>query len=433
MGVLTRGRRGRLVLLATVLGLVAALAVILPTPDASGQAPVTIEDDAGVILVSTGPGSGDNWIRYYADPVAPLNVDAYDVQQTINVSNKCGVTNPVGSLLAISETGGTGGIGLISNGYGVKTKNNCSTSQGRIGFGQSLTFELGSFFAHDIEMVLGEVDVEGKFGADLGYTAVGDNVHTATVDLPNTSDNGPDAGGGDNNIAVLDPQMNFRSITFEAVGENKAEVAIEGGGDAILAGEPDSERTALGVNQSLFKLVSVREFDAGDLFCGDTVPATQTNEDGPAEDISLGRGQNLKGDPCVEVAYTFRIESDSVLFDVDLESDEQENANLLVRVDWEPVADSGFPFETPHRQINYFPDDPDSDFEPVVACESLEYDGDIADPLPHPEDVYEHPDDARFEGGVAPWCLAGEQLVLDESGQWQQIQWYDGAGDPRWR
>jgi hypothetical protein len=32
-----------------------------------------------------------------------------------------------------------------------------------------------------------------------------------------------------------------------------------------------------------------------------------------------------------------------------------------------------------------------------------------------------------------PWCLAGEKLVLLETGEWQQIQWYDGAGDPRWR
>jgi hypothetical protein len=32
-----------------------------------------------------------------------------------------------------------------------------------------------------------------------------------------------------------------------------------------------------------------------------------------------------------------------------------------------------------------------------------------------------------------PWCLAGERLVLLDTDEWQQIQWYDGAGDPKFR
>ena len=437
MGVLTRGRSGRLVLLATALGMVVALAILIPSSGASGQGPTTIENDAGVILVSTGPEAGDNWIRYYAEPTAPLDVDAYDSHQAISVSRRCEVTTD-GSLLSIAATGGTGVVGLVSNGYGVKTKNNCSTNQGRIEAGQSLTFGLGSSFDASHEINLVEVDVEGKFNADLGYSySLDGEGGSGTVSLPNTSDNGPDAGTGDNNIAAIEPATNFTTITFMPAGSSSAEVAIEGGGDGIVPG--GTLRTALGVNQTLFDLVTVKSFDAGDLDCGDVEGPTVTpDENGPAEEISLGRGENLKEDACVEVAYTFRIEGDSVLFDADLASDDQENANFLLRIDWDPADPAIDPFNTPHREINYFPSVDANDYDPVSACLSLIDEGTVIDPDPDPDDVYEHPigpvgSPPKFDGEIVPWCLAGEKLVLLESGQWQQIQWYDGAGDPRWR
>jgi hypothetical protein len=137
------------------------------------------------------------------------------------------------------------------------------------------------------------------------------------------------------------------------------------------------------------------------------------------------------------VAYTFRIEGDSVLFDADLASDDQENANFLIRIDWDsadPIVD---PFNTPHREINYFPNVDANDYDPVSACVRLVSEGTVIDPDPDPDDVYEHPtgplSSGKFDGEIVPWCLAGERLVLLETGEWQQIQWYDGAGDPRWR
>jgi hypothetical protein len=433
MGVLGRGHSGRIVLLATALGLAVALAIVFPPTDASGQAPATVEEDAGVILVSTGPATSDNWIRYYAEPAAPLDVDAYDAHQAVSVSRRCEVTTD-GSLLSIAESGGTRGIGLVSNGYGVRTKNNCSTDQGRIEAGQTLTFSLGGFFDATHEINLAEVDVEGKFNADLGYSySLDGEGGSGTVSLPNTSDNGPDAGTGDNNIAEIEPATNFTTITFMPAGSSSAEVAIEGGGDGVVPG--GTLRTALGVNQTLFELVTVKSFDAGDLDCNETVGPTAPEEEGPAEDISLGRGENLKDDLCVEVAYTFRIEDDSVLFDADLTSDDQENANFLVQIDWEPGDPTIDPFNTPHREINYFPD-VNNDYVGVSACLSLLDEGSDEDPEPDPDDVYEHPIGPvghPLEGEIIPWCLAGERLVLLESGDWQQIQWYDGAGDPRWR
>ena len=436
MGELTRGRSGRFVLLAMVLGLVVALAIIVPPGDASGQSPSIIEDDAGVILVSTGPAASDNWIRYYAEPTSPLDVSAYDAHQAINVSRRCEVTTD-GSLLALSEGGGTRGIGWVSNGYGVKTKNNCATAEGRMEAGQSLTFALGSFFDDSFQINLAEVDVEGKFNADLGYSySLDGQGGSVTVSLPNTSDNGPDSGPGDNNIALIEPPTNFDTVTFMPAGSASAAISIEGGGDGNVAG--GTLRTDLQVNQSLFDLVTVRSFDAGDLFCGDVEgPTVMPDENGPAEEITLGRGENLKGDDCVEVAYTSRIEGDSVLFDADLASDVQENANFLIRIDWDPADPTVDPFDTPHREINYFPNVDANDYDPVSACLSLVSEGTIIDPDPDPDDVYEHPmgplDSGKFAGEIVPWCLAGEKLVLLETGEWQQIQWYDGAGDPRWR
>ena len=44
-----------------------------------------------------------------------------------------------------------------------------------------------------------------------------------------------------------------------------------------------------------------------------------------------------------------------------------------------------------------------------------------------------HPADARFENGLLPWCLIHEEIRLLPDGRIQQIQIYDGKGDPMWR
>lgn len=428
MGELTRGRSGRFVLLAMVLGLVVALAIIVPPGDASGQSPSIIEDDAGVILVSTGPAASDNWIRYYAEPTSPLDVSAYDAHQAINVSRRCEVTTD-GSLLALSEGGGTRGIGWVSNGYGVKTKNNCATAEGRMEAGQSLTFALGSFFDDSFQINLAEVDVEGKFNADLGYSySLDGQGGSVTVSLPNTSDNGPDSGPGDNNIALIEPPTNFDTVTFMPAGSESAAIAIEGGGDGIVAG--GTLRGDLGVNQTLFDLVTVETWD-GELNCGDVVVETRDPEqEGPADEISLGRGLNLKSSECGLVPYTFQIEADAVLFDTNVEG--EDGANFLVRIDWDPADPEIDPFNTPHREIDFTVNGVE-DYVPVVKCVSLLVEGPDMNPDPDPNDVYEHPTVGEGDDAIVPWCLAGEKLVLLETGEWQQIQWYDGAGDPRWR
>jgi hypothetical protein len=435
MSELTRGRSGRWLLLAMALGLLITLAVVAPASDAAGHE-VVIETDAGVILLSTGPDDSDNWIRYYQDPASPLNVEDWDEHQAIGL-NRCNVTAN-GPLMSITDEEAGSQIGLVSNGFGVKDKGNCSSSQGRVNDGQELTFALDttstdSPFDDTYTIDHAEIDVEGKHSANLEYSLDGGNNFVPLLPpLENSKDNGPDSGIGDNEIGAITSALGFQSIIFRPEGSSLAAIAIEGGGDGTIIAESTGLREELEVNQTLFHLQRTRVFDSGDLNCDDfDEPATiDAGVNGPADSATLSRStNNLYSTTCVKVAYSFRIETDRVLFDVNL--DGQEDANFLIRIDWDPTAKPINPFDTPHREINFFPDSGDDAYVSVEACEDLLVDGDPNGLDPHPNDVYQHPSDGA--GGVVPWCLAGERLVLLESGEWQQIQWYDGGTDPYFR
>jgi hypothetical protein len=419
MSEITRGHVGRWMILAVTFATIVALAVVISARDASGAGPVQVDEDAGIILVSTGPGNSNVWIRYYEDPTGPLNVNAATASQSITVNNRCKVSSG-DNLLKLSSTGGSKGEGLVSNGLGVRTKNNCSTAQGRIGTGQSLTFELGSMFDSTIAVEAidsVELDVEGKHGADLGYDIYdGNDVQVAT--LSNSSDNGPDSGTGDNEIKTLtgDDGANFTKITFTAIGSG-AEVSIEGGGDGLIGG--GLERTALGVNQTLFKLVTSQTFE-GELDCNQSV--TENGEDGDAAvEVTVTR-QNNKGN-CDDdlVAYNLVIDNDGVEFDPNI--GDREDTNFLVQIDWAPYEDPFTPFNPPPRLISL----DGVTYEPVTACESLFDEGANDFPLvPDSDDIFIHP-------ANTPWCMAGESQVLLGNEMWQQVQWYDGGIDPNWR
>ncbi len=417
----TRRQFGRFGLIAAAAALLASIIVLAPATDAADEFVVT--KDAGVILVSTGPDSGDNWIRYYEDPSAPLDVNAWDQQQDIAV-NRCQVsTTP--ALLAIEPSPAAEGLGLVSNGFGVRTKNNCATGNGQIDTAQSLTFSLGSFFGSTYAIDRIEVDVEGKQNAQLHYT-LNNDAGSGTKAINPASDNGADAGVGDNAPAVITGDGPFTSITFSPTGNSKALISIEGGGDGSLPGESESIRSDLDVNQTVFRVVTTRAFD-GEFLCGESRGPTSTDEDGPALDGLVQRGDNLKDDDCSRIPYTFQIQDDSVYFDY---LDGGEGARFLVRIDWDPADPIVDPLNPPDRLINYAPDVDPGAYVVGMACASLVFDSDLSDPTPKIDDEYEHPD---VGGEVVPWCIAGEQLTLTSSGEWQQIQWWDGTGDPRWR
>ena len=437
MPVLARRRYGRIGLAASAAALLIALLVFVPATDASEG--LTVRNDAGVILLSTGPDADDNWIRYYADPSSPLDLSAFDAQQFIKV-NRCKVTTPVDAagdpgeetLLAITPFPAAEDLGLVSNGFGVRTKNNCATGNGQVDAAQSLTFALGGFFDSSYAIDRVEVDVEGKQNAELEYI-LNNNAGSDSRPINSASDNGADAGTNDNAVVAItgDEETDgatklFTSITFSPTGNDKALVSIEGGGDGSVPDPDATERTGLGVNQTLFSLVTSETFD-GDLLCGESADPTTIAAEGPALAGQVGRGDNLKStEPCERIPYTFQIQDDSVLFDY---LDSGEGAHFVVNIEWDPADVLVDPLNPPDRQINYFPDQDPNAYVTGLACVSRVFDANPNDPTPDVDDVYEHP---TVDGEVVPWCLAGEQLVLTASG-WQQIQWWDGTGDPRWK
>ena len=118
----TRRRHGRVGLSILAAALLIAMLALTPATDAADG--ITIESDAGVILLSTGPDAGDNWIRYYESPSMPFNAAAYDEQQFIGL-DRCKVTTPTGvsgeaSLLTIAESPDKEDVGLVSNGFGIR-------------------------------------------------------------------------------------------------------------------------------------------------------------------------------------------------------------------------------------------------------------------------------------------------------------------------
>jgi hypothetical protein len=426
MSELTRGRSGRLGFLGLAFVLAVALVAVVLQGPATGTSHLDVTEDVGVLLLSTGPEAGDNYIEYYADADPSTGLGVLTASRNISTNRRCDVTefndvdlqgdNP-GALLTISDNGNRSYSGLVSNGFGVKTKNNCSTSQGRIGPSQELTLSLGDYFDDAVEIDILEVDVEGKFNASLSVTL--DENLPFTESLPDgDSDNGPDSGPSDNTLVTIggDGVPNFDTVTFGPAGPSSAEVSIEGGGDGPVEGGDLRGPDHFDVNQTLFQLVSTETWD-GILNCDESA-VTVGDPGEAATDVAITRLSNKDGSCGALVLYNLDIDGTSVLFDPDLSV--EDDAQFLVQIDWAPYAD---PFNPPHRQISFSGDG--SDYQDVVACESLVKD-DPAKVDPEPADTIENPE------GVL-WCLAGQRQNLLPDSTWQQVQWYHGGGDPFWR
>src|SRR5262245_38616021 len=129
------GRRGFAV--AITLAMIGSGAAIgLATAGATSAPSGPPGTDAGILrLHLSNSGSSVS----YSGPLAA------NMQQTITISASGGVTTS-GSLLRFTPNDTKQGLGLVSNGLGVQTKNNCASSSGRISAGQSITVALGSKF-----------------------------------------------------------------------------------------------------------------------------------------------------------------------------------------------------------------------------------------------------------------------------------------------
>lgn len=411
MAVFTRAKADRRwLLLAAVLALIVTTLTVLPI--GSSRATEVIEENAGVLLLKV-DSDGDSWFRYYPDADAEAGtLGTLGAEQAIDISRRCLVTSD-SSLVSIATGVGSQAVGAVSNGLGVRTKNNCARDQGRINTNQMLTFELTSaeVFPEDIFIKSAEIDVEGKFGADLAYVL--DGSIEGTADLPNNSDNGPDAGIGDNNIVTIAPEEVFSSISLSPDGEG--EVAIEGGGDGTIPG--GGLRTAFGVNETLFELVTIEEFD-GIVDCGDPV-STGDGSTAPGATFTRGDDNHLNkpgGGECDEL-IGFNLSSEvNGTQTITFEFQEEELPSWFGEFTWVPETAV---IPVPATQI-----DADSDGTldgDLMWCDGLS--GDI-----DPETGMEIPN--LPEG--ADWCLTGQQTELLSDGLIQVTQQVYGLTDPRW-
>ena len=210
--------------------LVAAAVLVGASPDATAQqAPPVVVGAGQLRLHLIGTGGTVTW-----------EVNGAVVETQTISSSRCRVSTSGAELLTFTPS--TGDVGLVSNGLGVRTKNNCNTAEGRLSVGESLQVALGSALPLDTRVTTAALDIEGKFNASLDYTLGDDPTDYDPISLANASDNGPDAGPGDNLRVTITPAL-FRSITlFPTSGE----LSLEGGGDYAATTGPNDTILTLG-------------------------------------------------------------------------------------------------------------------------------------------------------------------------------------------
>jgi hypothetical protein len=407
----------KLLILAVVVGMMGAL--LATAGIAVGTNGDPFYADRGVLLLDTG---GDefrvDWYEYASPGVLSTTPTA---TQALNVDRKCNVTLSGDALISLSPTGGNGKVGAVSHGLGVKDKNNCSTSQGQIQESQTLTLALGTFFDETFFIRSAELDVEGKRNAKLGVE-YGET--TESIVLNNTSsDNGPDSGTGDNNIAEFGSESPpFRSVRFYPVptGSNSPAVAIEGGGDGEVSG--GVLRTSLLKNQSLLELVQV--FD-GELDCGDVTPTEGGGNDAA---ISVRRGGQ---ENCVLKPYN----DDAFGSTASFEPVGQPNAEFTALITW-PAETAVLP--VPVTQIDFDGDGPllAVDVQWCTGTAERNPDGTLSmRPGPEAGDDgfidYAFINPPELPSGAA-WCLLDQDVSYINGGEMQVTEYYYGRGDPRW-
>lgn len=384
------GKSGRTrgALMAGALAIGGAVAFSAAAPQAAAEITPPY-NEAGVVRLHLSGTAGTVTWEVGGDVVAKQYIS----------STRCKV-NVTGDRL-LTFTPSTADVGVVNSGLGVRTKNNCNTDTGRIVVGQSLTVSLGADFAGPVGIVKAELDIEGKFGAQLSATV--DGTALSPIPLTTSSDNGPDSGPGDNSRQTIVPPASvgpFRSITLQpTVGA----ISLEGGGDYSATA---------GANDTLFFVDS--EW-ADDLDCLETRPAALIG--GSALEASVTRLDNET--ECEDIGINFEILDEGVLLEKTgegLDTGALQPVRAQVTIKWAPFTPTTP--EADWRQINFTPitdPEPESDWEDVQWCLGQDEHGN-----------WIHPDDT-------PWCLISDYSPLNEDGKIEQVQVYDGAGDPMWR
>jgi hypothetical protein len=416
--------------------------------------------DAGRLEIATDPDQSLTVTRFDADGDllgAPIEI-------RLRNRDKCEVDTAALAQLISFETIGFVDLGLVSNGLGSRTSNNCGSANGRLGDGESLRLSLGTDFdGSGILIDRAELDIEGKFDSDLTVTAdvplfdgAGAAI-TGPVPLSSASDNGNDSGPSDNvTIEVFtSADADASSVTISpSTSDGRGEISLEGGGDYPV---PADHRTVLWLTQeNTFEY----DFDCGDV-------ETETAEDlgaptAPGIDADSPRQVTIvrydddgagPTDICLPIGADLSADDLGVLLrktTADASGDEQ-TPQIRIELIWAVRQDSASLADDLEREIDLDGDGTLFDFEPATPCLSyapqtppasgpfgvVDDDGDGLDGFLDPDypGFAAHPLDGRFPSGELPWCLIVDERTpstIDGVPVILQRQVWDGRGDPRW-
>lgn len=408
-------------------GLAATAALVTLSGDLSAQEnPAPVEISEGFIAFEVGP-TGPRIARY--DAQAQLVPGT-----AVNISLAgCRVQNSaaLATLLGITTSPHDPDMFLVDNGLGFRsTSGSCSKSNGRVSHGETMVITAGP----GLEFVRADLNIEGKFSADLLY-AVGD-APVALADLDefvdlqsDTGDNGPDSGTNDNTIVSITPDEPFTTITLSPTSsDGRGQISLENGGDSAT---PDSR-------ESRFYLG--RTYDFG-IDC-DGPPVVVGGPDGSTiESVTFLRGLNKDGS-CESIGLDIDFElttengepRDVVSIDPSLVSvfGNDQDVRARVSITWAvPRSDAGGLRAADEinaeleRQIEY----------PGFAPQSLSYCA-SADPVVGVVDpdlmvVADYDVVSPDDQPAAPaWCLLSDERVLAGDTIVQTVI-LDVGGDPK--
>jgi hypothetical protein len=349
--------------------------------------------------------------------------------QTFSVT-RCEVTTD-GRLLRFDSS--TGKVGLYNNGLGTKAKGTCSPAEGRTAAGEAFTVSLGSKFGPSYSIDSGEFDIEGKFSATLQWVAVNGSTQVGAGSAPvaSSTDNGPDAGTGDNTIVTIGSKGvssdNYTSLTLSTAA---GEFGLDGGGDGAYP-----VQNSIGTNDSvLFLSSSVYGYTVD---CGEIIEATSTElagsdsagVDSRVTELAFLRLANKEQAECAPIGVTVSASDvpqlDGAYFDHSATSagGAVENVRARVKIVWtvEMAGKSQAQIDAELSRDVLFA----VDGQPVPVSNCLDVpEGVAANPLdPTSTAVIVHPVDT-------PWCLMSDARVVSGS-TIVQTQYYSGNGDPR--
>ena len=388
--------------------------------------PTPIFIDAGYLAIETDPTTSNGRIAHYANDGTLLEHFSLGVTKSAKCRvDTAGVANLLG-ITAIDPAVENELTGLVSNGLGVRTKNTCSTDSGRVAPGQSIRFSLDDTkFGESYRIDYAEFDIEGKQNAVVEAATVNRSGTLVSYPLPlesnKASDNGPDAGAGDNSRETVglanDHADDTRSITFVSSAAS-GQFAVEGGGDYGAAN--------IAARSSKLYLVK----DVFGVFCGESVSDDPDPGDAAvsAQVRRLANGTAPGKGECDEVEVEVEIREGGVFWNTGatgLNTGTAQDVKAEITIVWQPEA-ADVPM--PPALINYEGNE-NGPFVEVQWCEEFD---DVEGTWVHPLRVPAVPDNpaTAIDESEAPWCLIDEHFALQDDGTVQRIETYHGQGDP---